>query len=208
MRGRGSQAAGGLEHHLQRGALRAIGRHALRGHLAHRLVGEHALDLLTQRGHGLERQPGLGGLLQQRERLLAGGHQLRHHHLHGVLKAHEGQQHAEARGGVLGERVPQQGQGGAVVLLLQGARQLGVEVPGQPPGPASRCSAEVVMRRETPWQPDSLKERGASGGRAGVYRQGPPAGASRDYSSRDISRRSLPDFLDTTVATVVKPALR
>jgi hypothetical protein len=28
------------------------------------------------------------------------------------------------------------------------------------------------------------------------------------HSSRDIRRRSLPDFLDTTVATVVKPALR
>ena len=28
------------------------------------------------------------------------------------------------------------------------------------------------------------------------------------HSSRDIRRRSLPDFLDTTVATVVKPAVR
>ncbi|WXH30465.1 hypothetical protein WA016_04435 [Myxococcus stipitatus] len=35
-----------------------------------------------------------------------------------------------------------------------------------------------------------------------------PPGHLPDYSSRDISKRSLPDFLETTVATVVKPALR
>jgi hypothetical protein len=36
----------------------------------------------------------------------------------------------------------------------------------------------------------------------------PPGVSGEAYSSRDIRRRSLPDFLDTTVATVVKPAFR
>ncbi|GEN06906.1 hypothetical protein MFU01_19430 [Myxococcus fulvus] len=48
--------------------------------------------------------------------------------------------------------------------------------------------------------------KGPLGARAGGKR--PPARDSGDYSSRDIRSRSLPDFLDTTVATVVKPALR
>lgn len=36
----------------------------------------------------------------------------------------------------------------------------------------------------------------------------PPVLSGTGHSSRDMRRRSLPDFLDTTVATVVKPALR
>src|SRR6218665_268907 len=44
--------------------------------------------------------------------------------------------------------------------------------------------------------------------RAGRLQARQVAVLARAHSSRDMRRRNLPDFLDTTVATVVKPALR
>jgi hypothetical protein len=52
--------------------------------------------------------------------------------------------------------------------------------------------------------PEAEGPRGAGGGRSDL----PPGNSGADYSSRDIRSRSLPDFLETTVATVVKPAFR
>lgn len=45
-------------------------------------------------------------------------------------------------------------------------------------------------------------------GRSGEPRVQTNAGSEGDYSSLDINSRSLPDFFETTVATVVKPVWR
>jgi hypothetical protein len=59
------------------------------------------------------------------------------------------------------------------------------------------------------WRGHVLRDRLKGPTRSGDGRERLPSGMTReDYSSRDIRRRSLPDFLDTTVATVVKPDLR
>ncbi len=68
-----------------------------------------------------------------------------------------------------------------------------------------------IVDRHAPGHPGGMP--------ANAQREWPCEGRSRrvqpdslwgvaDYSSRDIRSRSLPDFLETTVATVVKPALR
>ncbi len=77
----------------------------------------------------------------------------------------------------------------------------------QPRQEAEQGEAEVLKSATRQWGVQTGEVYGTSARACQPTSAKVPAGAGT-YSSRDMRRRNLPDFLETTVATVVKPMER